>query len=326
MSSLIQFFAAPGVPLVALVVFLEQIGLPVPAMPMLIIAGALAREGRLSLGLLLLASFVCTMAADAAWYGVGRRYGDRALRLLSKLALPPDTRAKTEALVERFGAPALLVAKFVPGFSTLSVPLAGASRMPLGTFFLFDGAGTLIWAGGGMAVGALFHTQVARVLATLSLLSRGGVVLAAAAAVVYVLWRVVQRRRLAAFVLKHISPDEIAARLSTEDAPSIFDARSEATRHLDGRAVPGSRLLRLGALEEDLDGVPKDREIVLYCACPSEATAVRAGRVLRANGFANVRLLAGGLDAWAAAGHPVQRLGSSGVISRSSSLNCLMRA
>jgi membrane protein DedA with SNARE-associated domain/rhodanese-related sulfurtransferase len=308
MNSLIQIFAAPGVPLVALVVFLEQIGLPVPAMPALVIAGALARDGRLSAALLLFAAFVCTMVADAAWYAVGFRYGDRAIRLIGKVALSRETRTKTESMIGRFRAMTLLFAKFVPGLSVISVPLAGASRMPLRTFLLFDGAGALLWAGTGIALGAVFHREVERVLAALTFLSRGGVALVAAAAVVVVLWHLLQRRRVPQFVLKRISPDEIAARLSAEDAPHIFDARSIRTRHLDGRAVPGARALRLAALEEDLDDLSKNREIVVYSAGPSEETAMRVARVLHANGFRNVRLLDGGLDAWAAAGHPVQPL------------------
>ncbi len=264
---LIRLLAEYGLGFVALNVFLEQLGVPIPAVPTLVVAGALAREGTLSAPLLALVATLASLAADTAWFAFGRRHGGAALRLVCRLSLSPDSCVRdTESLFARLGPRALLVAKFVPGLSAVSTPLAGASRMSLATFLLFDGAGALFWSGSAILLGVLFSRQVSGLLAALASLGTGAAALLAGALALWVFWRLFERRRFAhAFATTRISPDELVARLADAEPPTLWDVRSPVARRRDGRSIPGARHLRLDALAEDFAGHPLDREIVLYC-------------------------------------------------------------
>ncbi|HSS45457.1 MAG TPA: DedA family protein, partial [Thermoanaerobaculia bacterium] len=158
MGELIASVARFGVPFIFANVFLEQIGLPIPALPTLIVAGALSAEGKLPAGEVLLVVLAATLAADSFWYGLGRRYGFRILKTLCRISLSPDSCVRqTTSILEKWGMPSLLVAKFIPGFSTVAPPLAGATGARLSVFLVYDGGGALLWAGGGFAAGIVFH-------------------------------------------------------------------------------------------------------------------------------------------------------------------------
>lgn len=226
MDALIRLLVTGGAPLAAGIVFLEQFGLPVPGMPALIVAGALARQGRLSAVEIFLASVACSVLADALWYGFGMRFGDRALRLATTLSASPGIVARSEALMRRYGAMLLVIGRFVPPISMVSVPLAGASGLPLRAFLLFDVGGAVLWVGAGIAVGAVLHQQVESVLSSLALLDRGLGALTALL-LAYLLWRYVRSRKLAPYVLRRLVPDRVLQRLDAHDVPSSVGAPVE---------------------------------------------------------------------------------------------------
>src|ERR1044071_1778044 len=173
MAKLIHYLVRYGVGLVFVNVFAEQIGAPIPAVPTLIVAGALARNGRMSSTHVLLMAVAASLAADWIWFLLGRRYGYGILRTLCKISLSPDSCVRdTEARFERWGLKSLLFAKFVPGFSTVAPPLAGAGKRGTAAFLLYDGVGALLWAGSSVAVGRLFHRQIGEVLTKLEDLGR----------------------------------------------------------------------------------------------------------------------------------------------------------
>lgn len=240
MSSPSLPLVAQGAPIVVLLVFLEQFGLPAPGMPALIVAGALAREGRLSAGELLVAAVGLSVLADGFWYGIGMRFGDRAIRLAATLSASPGIVARTESLTRRYGAMLLVIGRFVPPLSMVSVPLAGAAGLPLRTFVLFDVAGAVLWVGGGLAIGAVFHRQVEGVLASLSFLDRGFVALTAAF-LVYLLWRYLRSRRLTPYVLRRLVPDRILPRFDSHGIPVFVPAPVEAGIRRPGRDAPVGR-------------------------------------------------------------------------------------
>src|SRR3982751_1334289 len=147
-----------GIPLVFFNVMLEQLGVPLPAVPTLIVAGALSRMGRISSTNVLIASVVASLIADWIWFMLGRRYGYRILKTLCRISLSPDSCVRdTEARFERWGLKSLLFAKFVPGFSTVAPPLAGAGKRSTLAFLIYDAIGALLWAGSGVALGRAFH-------------------------------------------------------------------------------------------------------------------------------------------------------------------------
>src|SRR5437867_1067963 len=113
-------------------VFAEQIGLPLPAVPVLLAAGAVAGNGRLSVALVLVLAAVASLVSDTIWYWIGRVRGGRVLGWLCRISLEPDSCVRrTQRLFSARGARSLLIAKFVPGFSTAAPPLAGIVRMPV---------------------------------------------------------------------------------------------------------------------------------------------------------------------------------------------------
>jgi membrane protein DedA with SNARE-associated domain len=256
-----------GIPLVALNVFLEQIGAPIPAVPTLVIAGALSRDGRMSSTQLILVAMASSLVADWIWFALGRRSGYRVLRVLCRISLSPDSCVRdTEANFERWGLKSLLVAKFIPGFSTVAPPLAGATGQSTLQFLIYDGLGAFIWAGTSVAVGRTFHRGIDRVLAAIESLGWWGLVfiLAVLALVVGTKW--FQRRRfLRELRGARITVAELKSQLDEGQRPVIVDARTESGRKRDPRIVPSALVLddaQLSALVRDL---PPTREIVLYC-------------------------------------------------------------
>ena len=142
MNEPIEFLIQHGYILLFAWVLIEQIGLPVPAVPLLIAAGALAGSGKINLALAMGSAIIAVLLADVFWYHVGRYRGGRVLKLLCRISLEPDSSVRrTEDVFARHGAHSLLIAKFVPGLNTAAPTMAGIFRMPLPRFMVSDGLG-----------------------------------------------------------------------------------------------------------------------------------------------------------------------------------------
>jgi membrane protein DedA with SNARE-associated domain/rhodanese-related sulfurtransferase len=281
----------------ALVVFLEQLGLPIPAVPVLMLAGGLIASP-LDAVRLMLAALVPSLCADLIWYGLGRRYGYRLLSGLCRLSINPGSCvSETEARFVRWGVWSLIVGKFVPGFSAVAPPIAGALRMPLLSFTIASGLGCLLWAGLAMAGGALLKPQVDALLAFL-----GGHARLAVLAVILVLaswlgWKIWQKYRFRQDArMPRISAAELIAAQLSDAPPVVLDLRPAGLRATEASLV--------GAVAADLDRLralaarwPHHQAIVTLCACPEDATAIKAARRLIAWGYLSVRPLAGGHEA-----------------------------
>jgi len=303
----VQWLAVYGLGFAFLNVLAEQIGLPVPAYPVLIITGALSVEGRYS-ALALLAVAVCAcLIADLAWYAAGRRYGSKVLRTICRLSISPDSCVRqTESLFERWGLWSLLVAKFVPGFGTLATALSGNMGLPLAAFIAVDALGATLYAGVGIGLGLVFHTAVDSVVEVFEGLGRIGLVLIGVVVLLFLASRWWQRERLLRELRSaRITVPELQALIDGGTAPAIIDVRSAGSRERDG-AIPGARPWSVQAGDGAAD-LPRDIEVVVYCACPNEVSAAKVARELQRAGFSNVRPLLGGIDAWIAAGLPVER-------------------
>ncbi|MGH9440654.1 MAG: VTT domain-containing protein [Thermoanaerobaculia bacterium] len=267
MHELFLHVARYGLLLVFANVFLEQIGLPIPAIPTLIAAGALAAEGRLSGPLLIALAITASVIADTAWFLLGRKHGYRILKTVCGISLSPDSCVRqTESLFERHGLRSLLFAKFVPGFSTVAPPLAGAVGAALGSFLLYDGGGSLLWAGSGILAGHVFHRQIDRVAEVLEGMGFWALVAAASALALFVAWKWWQRRRFYKFLrMARISVHEVRRLIDEGRNPVIVDARSKASFLRDPRHVPGALRIVLEDLDRQVSDLPMNREIVLYC-------------------------------------------------------------
>lgn len=330
MHDLIRLVGQYGLVLVFLSVLLESLGLPLPALPILIIAGALAAKGTLSPLATLILAIVASLLGDLFWYLLGRRYGSAVLKTLCRISLSPDSCVRqTESLYGRWGARTLLVAKFVPGLSTVAAPLAGAMRLAPSPFLLYSTGGGLLWIAAGVGVGAAFSTQIEVIVGMLSRLGAMALYLVLALLAAFLAYKWWERRRFYRTLrMARISVDELhrlierqrepgqehprgggaaqPADLPLEPGVVILDVRSEAARKIDGRRIPGARPVDIESPQTFLRDVAPHTEVVVYCTCPSEASAARVARLLIQSGYTRVRPLEGGLDAWMAAGHLVE--------------------
>jgi membrane protein DedA with SNARE-associated domain/rhodanese-related sulfurtransferase len=288
-----------GVPLVFAAVLLEQGGFPVPAPPVLVVAGALAATGALRPELVFLAAFVAALLADHGWFIVGRRYGRRLLATICRLSLSPDTCVrKTDDLISRHGAPVLLVAKFIPGVSAVAVPTVSAMGLAYRRFLLFDSLGCLLWSGVYVGAGVIFSREIARLLAAMSWVGGGSFALLGSLLAIYIGAKFLHRRRLRRLHrLVRISPDEIVSLLAEDPGLVILDARSALARAEDPRTLPRSIVLDQRSALDVLPKDARDQTIITFCTCPSEASAALLAEQLIRSGFARVRVLTGGTDA-----------------------------
>jgi membrane protein DedA with SNARE-associated domain/rhodanese-related sulfurtransferase len=307
-----QFFSVltqNGLAVVAVNVLLNQIGLPVPVVPTLVLAGAIAANGQLPLGWLFLAAVSACLVADCIWYGIGQKYGIRVLKVLCRISLEPDSCvSETESQFDRWGVNSLVVAKFVPGWATIAPPLAGAMRIGWLRFIALSTLAAILWAGAGLLAGVLFNTQIERLMIRLDQV--GSIALAAGLSllIAYVGYKWWERRRFYRMLrMARISVAELSELIQSGTAPLIIDVRSPTARTLEPRWIPGALHISLPDVGVHLKDLPRDRDIILYCTCPSEASAARVAKILMNHGFKQVRPLHGGLDAWVAAGHAIER-------------------
>jgi membrane protein DedA with SNARE-associated domain/rhodanese-related sulfurtransferase len=302
MDELITQFGRHGLAFVFANAVAERVGVPVPALPALFVAGALSARGLVSVPLLLLVAVATPLAVDLGWFLLGGWRGERVVRSICRISLSPEgCLRQTGALFARRGLASLLYSKFVPGYSIVVLPLAGAARVPLSRFLLWDGLGNLLWAGSAVGLGLLFHDAVGRVLVYLGRLGfwAGVVAGGALALVVAVKWW--ERRRFYKLLrLARISVDELRQLIAGGNPPAIVDVRT--TRSFAAQHIPGALRMTLEEVDEKLASLPLDDEIVLYCTCPNEASAARVARVLMDRGFTRVRPLEGGLHSWLEAG------------------------
>lgn len=299
---LLHIIEAYGLWVVFACVLLDQGGLPVPAYPPMIVTAGVAVDSGDSLLPILIVATVATLLADLLWFAGGRRFGASLLRLMCKVSLSPDSCVGlTRRIYSRWGTPSLIVAKYVPGFAAVATTLAGETGTSLRRFVFYDGIGALLWAGGAVALGAIFHEAVEALLLELERLGYYAVILLIAAIALFVIVKWWQRYRfLMKIRMARVSVPELSALLQSGKPATILDVRGAEQRAKYGW-IPGSIALRDPA-ELQLD---PQCEIVVYCDCPNDASAAVMAVKLREKGFGRVRPLAGGFDAWRMQGLPL---------------------
>ncbi len=246
-------------------VLLEQLGLPIPAAPLLIAAGALARAGKMNLTFVVALAFIAAILADLFWYFLGRYRGGRILKLLCRISLEPDSCVRrTENLFVRHGVHSLLVAKFIPGLNTAAPSLAGIFRMPLRRFMIFDSLGALFWVVTVTSLGLIFSEQLEEIA-----LRWGGwlVAVLAGSLAAYVLWKFIQRRRfLRRLRIARITPKELMDKLTAGETISIVDLRQPMDIEAFPQMIPGALRIAMEEIEDRHGEIPRDRDVVLYCS------------------------------------------------------------
>lgn len=249
-------------------VFADQLGMPLPAVPVLLAAGGLAAADKLDLPLALGLSIVGSLLADLAWYMAGRLRGSRVLGLLCRITLEPDSCVRrTETLFLRYGVRSLLVAKFIPGFSTIAPPLAGMVGVGIVRFALYSLGAALLWAGFWMGIGYAVGDALGRVAAHVNhfgafLATAIGVVLAA-----YVAFKWTQRRRfLSQLRVSRIEPAELKRKLDAGEDILVVDVRTDLDVRRAPYLIPGAVRLTPEELERRPPELARTAEIVVYCS------------------------------------------------------------
>ena len=303
MDHIVRLIGEFGLLAVFLNVLLDEGGLPLPSYPLLAVAGALAAQGQFNLVSVIGAAVSGAFIADSSWYWIARRHGRRVLGLLCKLSLSPDTCVRqTESLFVKVGPAALLFAKFIPGLGNVAIALSGITRVPPAVFMPFELVGASLYLSLPILLGWLFHDAVTNILDTLARLGAIGLAIVVGAMALYLFLRWWERmlfiRRLR---MDRITVDELVSLIDNEEKPILLDVRSREARA--GGIIPGAIAAHPEDMHPTLEHHDRDAEIVVYCACPNEATAALAAKHLKKAGFRKIRPLLGGIDAWAKAGH-----------------------
>ena len=289
MNTLIELLLQHGVLIVFVATLVARVGAPVPAAPLLVVAGGLSAGEQLSAPAVLIAALVANLAGDTVWFVAGRRHGHRILRLLCRISLSPDSCVRqSESLILRWG-----------GSSVVAAPMAGAMAMPWRSFLAYGLIAALVWSLLFLALGLVFHRQIQEVLEVMANTGTAAIValvVIIAALVALRFWR--RRRAMHNLAMPRVSVGELRALLAQGRAPVIVDVRSPQSVQLDDRRIPGALHVPLEEMPGLADRLSADHEVIVYCDCPNEASAAVAARVLTSRGIKRVRPLTGGLDAW----------------------------
>jgi membrane protein DedA with SNARE-associated domain/rhodanese-related sulfurtransferase len=288
-------------------VLVEQLGIPLPATPMLLAAGALTAQHELNFFLAMLAGLAAALTADSAWFHIGRRYGRQVLRHLCKLSFEPTICVRrTQNSFSRRRRVTLMVAKFVPGLATMAAPVAGQYGMDYWQFLLYDAIGGTLWLGALLAAGRFFGDLLRRNPSLLDWAGRFSGALLLVGILGFFLWRVIRRRMiLKKLIASRLEPEELKKQLDAGEQVYIIDLRHPMELVPDPFTLPGAIHFSPDDLRARSSEIPRDRDIVLFCSCPSEATAAKTAMTLHKLGLERVRPLRGGYDEWKRLGFPL---------------------
>ena len=305
----LQFLVDHGASVLFLVVFVEQAGLPIPAIPLLIAAGALVGAGKMGLVTALLVPIAASLPPDLAWYCLGRVKGGKVLGFLCRMSLEPESCVRdTQDLFHRNGPRALLLAKFIPGLSTVAPPLAAIVGMSAATFLFYDAVGALIWTGLCVGIGALFSNQLGQLALLFEQTGIWFITIIGVGLAGFIGYKFFHRQKfLRDLRMAKITVDELKQRMDAGDLITIVDVRHPLALKLDPEMIPGALNFLMEEIEQRHHEIPRDRDIILYCSCPNEVSSARTAFLLKKKGVQRVRPLEGGLDAWRDRKFPLER-------------------
>jgi membrane protein DedA with SNARE-associated domain/rhodanese-related sulfurtransferase len=308
----ILFFVHYAYLIIFLWVLVEQIGIPIPSVPVLLTAGTLSATHRVSFIGITIAMLVACLISDTIWFSLGRRYGNSVLKLLCRLSFEASTCvSKTEGYFTRRGAVTLLFAKFVPGLSTVAAPIAGQTGMPYARFLAWDLAGSLIWGETFILAGRFFGDLAKKSAPFFAWLGHFAFFIFAAMVLGFLAHRIWKQRKFLQQVREmRLEPSELKQMLDTAEAngnkpPFIVDLRHPLDYLPDPRVLPGALRIGPNEIKQHSEIIPRDRDVILYCTCPSEETSAKLALQLHKMGVYRVRPLRGGFDGWKNAGYPL---------------------
>ena len=308
----IVFFVHYAYLIIFLWVLVEQIGIPIPSVPVLLTAGTLSATHRVSFIGITIAMLAACLVSDTVWFSLGRRYGNSVLKLLCRLSFEASTCvSKTEGYFTRRGAVTLLFAKFVPGLSTVAAPIAGQTGMAYPRFLMWDLAGSLIWGEAFILAGRFFGDLAKKSAPFFAWLGHFAIFIFAAMVLGFLAHRIWKQRKFLQQVRElRLEPSELKEMLDVAEKggttpPFIVDLRHPLDYLPDPRVLPGALRIGPNELKQHSEIIPRDRDVILYCTCPSEETSAKLALQLHKMGVYRVRPLRGGFDGWKEAGYPL---------------------
>jgi len=312
MKEMVEFLAKHGYWVLFVSVLSRQACLPVPANLLLLAAGALAGLGKLNLAGIIVFAVAAFLLADTAWYGAGRTWGGQTLEFVCGAAADPCACVgKMAGRFSRHGVRLLVVSKFIIGVDAVAAPMAGISRIGLRRFLVFDAMGAILWSSVYTALGYIFSDQLDRVAEYAAAMGKLMVLAGVAWLGVLIILKPTRWYRfLRKFRLARITPEELRDKLSAGGRILVLDLQGGLSQGQGLPAIPGAVRIdsrQLSQYMKQYRGVDlaTDREVILYCRSPGEATSARVALALRQRGFEHVRPLAGGLQSWREHGFPV---------------------
>jgi membrane protein DedA with SNARE-associated domain len=267
MSETLQFVVQHGYLLLFFWVMVEQAGLPIPATPLLLAAGALAGQHQLNFALVVMVAATGSLFSDSFWYFFGKRKGPIVLNFLCKIALEPDSCVRrTESTFTRFGLQTLLICKFVPGLNTAAPALAATAGIGLPQFLLYDWLGALLWSGAFAGLGLLFSRQLDRVAQDITQFGSWTLLLFVAGIGGYIAYKFYERHRFLKQVAGfRITPEELKDKMEAGEPVTIIDLRHPLDLLPDPQTLPGALRISPEELEARNNEITRDGEIVLFC-------------------------------------------------------------
>ncbi len=307
MSIALAFLLKYGYLILFVWVMLEQIGMPIPSVPLILTAGTLTATHQMnSMGVLLSIVLAC-MVSDSVWYLLGGRYGNSMVNLLCRISMEPATCVrKTQNVFSKHGPRALLWAKFVPGLSAVAAPIAGQTHVAYWRFLAYDLAGSTFWALTFLLAGRFFGDAIKRngnLLHWMGHFAGALIFLLILSFFGYRIWK--QNRFLRQVATARVTPQELKRMMDEGESPFIVDLRHPLDYLPDPRVVPTAIRMGPDEVAKRATELPRDRDIILYCTCPSDASSAQTALLLRRQGILRVRPLAGGLEAWKMADYPL---------------------
>lgn len=297
MDTSVQFLTQHGTIMLFLIVLAKQIGLPIPAFLMLIAAGALVGAGQIGFWPAVGTAMLASLLGDQLWFELGRRRGRHVLAWLCRISFEPlSCVRRTEKFFARHGVHSLLIAKFIPGLSTIAPPLAGVMGLRMPHYVLYNGIGTALWVGSGIGLGMIFNTQLEQALTMVAHLGPTIVLTFLGMVVGYAAYKALRHYRIERLVPR-LTAGQLVEKIETGEEPVIIDLRAHDVQ-TDMPAIPGALPLSPDDVLAKRRELPHDRDVVLYCACPRDAASVHVAWKLREEGFPHVWALAGGIEAW----------------------------
>lgn len=317
MNDFISLILRHGYLVVSLVVFAEAIGVPVPGAVALVAGGAAVASGVLYGPLAAMLAIFAMLLADCLLYLLGRHTGWTILKFLCRISVDPENcvLSAAESFYKR-GRPTLLVAKFIPGVSTMAAPLAGSMKMPFFQFLGVDFLGASLYALAYGAVGFVFRDFVHQIIDGFRAAGHAVEAVIIIAILIFIAYRVsLYWKHRGDRVVPRVQVAQLAAKLKAEGGANILlaDVRSHGYYSAGAMRIPGAIRIEPNNLSDEIKHFPRDKDMYLYCTCRSEATSASVAHLLRQDGF-NAFVIIGGLAAWRRAGNPLEKVPQTDVV------------